>query len=1753
MQGQISTIQGQLGVTSGSISTTNLTATGSISALGDVTSGNISMRNLQESIYNLQAAVQPILPSAGAMNTQSYFGANTEPNQQYRTIGDDTMSKHVYDIGGLTTENIQYLQLDSSANLPSMLGNPVAPVIHQNTTGTYLFGSAQQNISFTGAYNLALYPYISNNQNRTTRREQFNLLQDLNLITGTYAGGYTGFVSAWGSGFEDVSGIWRYGNSSASIYSRDNIINSSADGFHWYGKYSYIWRYDTSSKQVIARSVVNMTKTLWGASNSQQWLNATLTDGFITSLGNDSFVVNINNQATYGLMIFDANLTPKNIIQMTAFGGINTNSPFVTANNFGNETNNFYTLQQDQVRGMIVKRWGFNQLGTGSYTSLLDGSNVNIFSGNTGTDATLIYVWSSSQASYNSLDRSNLLMRGSCVTPLSNAKWDTASGKLNVFALCTGAPASPTGVYASADGQYLVPIRQFNTMPDAYVAGDKIQTASFTRDPLTGEYNPLSVCYPLVDIRDSVVLATGAFRNVSTAATGSWREGYTQLTFYTGSSTGARTAGKQVMCVSVCCITGGYNQPAYYQDGNDAGRGVFYFPNNRRIFQDVYGQTYQQSVDATGTYFQQNFFYNGAVKLSDLAVKFYPAGGLVTVPQYLDTKTNVLYVQQPNGSYLSSPGSAVDPSSNASLRQYILNNGFAVRYQLTSYNLTKPFTGGFADFAYPNTTYTNPFNPLIPPNADIFANVPAQPIYGTFDMPDGHVFDSTQTYVSDEWDLNASFIDYRNGTGTKFFLPTGSPYADWQYNSVFNESYNTNYGNYVSLSATGVRDYFNLCQSALASPAVRVLLPGETYTGANNLTPQTVGANKIVFQVLGEVFNGQPIKMTFSPSGANAITLTDWQAKQLNYYGGGIYGNPSVWQDSKGNAHLLVGAGNLSYCPAYEMFDSANYCARKFLAEQTGGNLPMSATTLRLLSMDNLQSVPGAGLKSSAMGVNTAIYNANGKLLFDCTLQGIFALWGALSFVCNDIWPGTYVQARNRRTGSAGPFDVFPCGPSTMPYYPSLWNSNAYGERPSLTGQQVLECLALIRQLVEYHVQYLSNRKRAVIANMTVQLNMKTLQVEQIIRGRANFVELYNQIQGAWGPELYIMDSSTTNADEVDSAVTCGSEYIYQRGKTQHKLWKKSLAESVYTTPSAAAVNVSYNGKTRFACSYDGILGQQITNSLGTNIPISYTYGNLSEILELWTITSSLNSAGNMYLGKQGGKDVFGFGQYYAPGNLVTANGLSVNPMRPTNFTNKVQDPLNGTIELQNNLRVKADGKSTVALIDLAYTFAGMNSFQYSSARRGIESFTISEDGQSIQKFFYCGQSTPNSYPLTLNTGAVGTFDTNSNFDFGTQQNPWIFRSAAYAGVAGGLVCTMAFAVNDLIIFSFARYLRFYRADNGDYLGQMLASDCMWDESYLPDATVPSSFLGTMGYNAPNPFGGTTYITGRNGAQEVSNFAQMLYNKGNLYVVGGGYGRSAYASYGRNLLRFNLQQNVPGTVTLTSLLVATGSVGANNTQTVVFKPQDALAQNSGLFCLLTTFKTTDYFNNLKPEYSAIDLDYDSLFMSGVTAIAIYDPTNLVLSSYQASSLDISSKFVNGGSWYERTGISFKTLLASGKVKFLYGGQIPYKCRAQTPYTISDDQIDEARVIRRQKQLLGEYYRAKGQVSSYQGYGQLGPNGQLPDNGLYWDNNQRVWSTMRHKPYYNWFYATTTPSVAVIYNQPLGFTDVGTGRPLTTPL
>jgi hypothetical protein len=108
---------------------------------------------------------------------------------------------------------------------------------------------------------------------------------------------------------------------------------------------------------------------------------------------------------------------------------------------------------------------------------------------------------------------------------------------------------------------------------------------------------------------------------------------------------------------------------------------------------------------------------------------------------------------------------------------------------------------------------------------------------------------------------------------------------------------------------------------------------------------------------------------------------------------------------------------------------------------------------------------------------------------------------------------------------------------------------------------------------------------------------------------------------------------------------------------------------------------------------------------------------------------------------------------------------------------------------------------------------------------------------------------------------------------------------------------------------------------------------------------------------------------------------------------------------------------------MTSIYVPTGSVGSYNSQQVIFKWNEAQTMNGGLFCLLTTFRTSDQYNARYSFYANKDAGYDALFDTGITAIGVYIPADLSLAPFQAVSRIINSKIVNGGSWYQRTGMS----------------------------------------------------------------------------------------------------------------------------------
>ena len=1678
-------------VTPTGIVTPSVISTGAVSALGDVTSGLISMRALQDAIYNLQANINPVTPLAGSMNTQSYYGANTVPNQSYRAAIDDYSSKHVYDQGGLSSDNIQYLQVDSNANIPSALSNEIIPSFFQNASGTYMIGSSQCALYFTGSVGGYVGTAQGSNRNRLTRREQFNLLQDIGQLTGTYAGGYTGFSSAWNSGLIQVADVY---SQSATIFSEANLLNAQTDAnIHTWGNYGWVWRYDTATKQVIARSVPNMTQTLWGT-GSNVWKNATVPQGWITSIGNGWFSVPIINPSTYGILVFDIDLNPITIMQASAYAGPLSGVAGIDPLKFNTQAGTYKTfeVQTDQIRGAIVKRFGFNQLGTGTYTDLSTGQQVDVFSGNTGSQATFLYVSSSSQASYNASEAISNGTKGSMISPLSTAKWDNSQGKLICWALCTGAvvgPPSPSyvGTIASANGWRLVPIAIYRSSPDDYLKGDTLSVHSFTYDSLLGITKPLTILYPIVDIRDEQVYCTGAFRSqTGTFFASEFTNGMKQTTISTGGNFTGATSGIQTFAISVCCMTGSDNSTAYLPYGY--GSTTIPFPRNKRHWEDLYGQYYYQYTDATGTYFQQNWMMDGIIQLSDIKVKWYASA--TSQPFYVDDLTGKRYYQQIDGTYKDAvSGGAVDPSINASLRQAIMNNGFVIRHVYAQYSLRQAPTGSGN---VTNGTYTAPMNPIPPPVSSANNNSCPTPVFADFDMPDGTVFDSTAIYASEPFDL--TYIDWSSYTGTV----GGSAAGVW----------NDNFGSTGLYDANNIKALFNFAQLGLSANVVDVKLPGEAYTGAGNGKTGNVPAGKVVFEVKGEVFNGQPMKMTFQTGSAGNAILTEFQAKQLNYYGGGLYGNTSLWQESNGESHIMVGHSNSYYVPFSETFESNNYVARRFIQDlQTTGALAsiISARTLRKLGLDNVQATPGPTLRTSYTKINDGIYNANGKYIMDCTRKGVIMFLYAL-------------QTMVRGTSASNPIplpvvDQITGVDSTVgsdkvgaPYAVTMWKYNAYGEIVTLNGSEFKEAWALAERLIGYFNSYLSNRYRGHFSNLSTMINARTMRVEQVIRSRINYTSFFTQASRDQPGviDYFWYDYGVNNEDEVEGIPTSGSKYMAQKSKRSIKMWK------IQDMLRSLAVPIS-NGsnRPRFALQYDGSLGAQpAISATGSALPYTdNTYGCIGHFSTVFYNIANL-AGGMAYAGKQGGKDCF---VYTVQAQMACAYNAQAGGYPTVVMSNTKRLNVPKTYEKGIIPKWSDDGQViTFAGPPISgqsfTTMANAATVNVPFATKEVGCFTMNDNETDIINNWSSIFVYPNHPELQAVTGPAGAVNYTSMNLTRAAQN--------YSRSNGILVNSTILVVNDLAIVGHGDKMSFFKLDTGEEVANILSDDFDWDEVSLPDYMLQSN---------NNIYG-----------SEVHGLGAPAYMNGQFYILGGGVGRQAQASVGRNISRFNIKVQTPITMNLQTLF-ATGS------STVCFSPQDALAQNGGMFCLLTTFKTTDYYNVRKPEYASVDSNYDNLFLSGITAIGVYIPSDVNLGIYQVTSLDLSTKFVNGGSWFERTNISFKSLLDAGYVKFLYAGQIPYKCAAQTPFIVSEDQRQEAVMARRQKRLLQEYLRTKN-----------GSTAPYPDNGCYVENNTTFINSVKFKPYYDWIDPKNS-STAVIYNQSLGYTDVSTGRPLPTPL
>ena len=1636
-------------VTPSGIVTSQVVSTGPITSYSTVQGTNIS--TMQQQIYALQTS-----QSSNQPTTASYFGGYNTLNSEYRGVVDDYHSKHVYDNNVLSSDNIQYLQLASKTPYPTNACPAYSSVYFQTGSSQYMFGISSMNLFYDG-------PTGTFNDNHITRREMFNLLQDIGNLTGTYSSaygaGYTGFTSVWKGGFDNLNDLWNQGVTTDADY--PNVLRNVGEADQWnFGTHAAIYRYDIVNKTVISRTISNIVRTMNTGSTSQL---ATSSNGPVTMLGNGMLLIPLTNSSTYGIVICDYNLNPICLLQSNQYAGVLSGRPGLDPLDFSlqGQADNTFGLGRDQVRTTIVKDWTLSDLGTGTFTSLFNGKKVDIFNGN--STAKILYVSSTSQGQYSQQDLLSCNLKTSIMTPLASSKWDLSVGKLIAWALVQTSTGTSDANFSAIGNYNLIPIKMYKTAPDNYVAGDTLSIHSFTADPFnTGAYLPLKVWYPMVDNRDVVTFADSVWKS-----TGAWTEGFNQTTFTSGSSTGYSTAGLHRMNLGVIGMTG----------------------SRKDYWQDVYALPYVKTETATGTYFKQSLYGYGGIFFSDPYSRFYvptPENG--NKREYLTYNSSGVYLDKytqtgTDGNYYNSLGQ-IDTSENATIRKTILNNGFGRRYGFGSFDLAKSYNQGGIT------------NPLVPP---VFSNTllpGGQSLEVDFFFPHGLTYSLTGVYDSREFSLTQTDLCTFTGSND----PTTME-------ALSNPNYQVGTRTY---SATGIDTLLTTVQGGFPTQTiqvdpsrpnlvVRVLYPGESYSPDNNGSTTTVGAGKIAFRVLGEVLNCQPIEMKWESSAAGVATLTDFQAKQLNYYGCGLYGFTSLLTDSEGKHHIAVGSSNMNYMPWSEQTQSANIVAKLIIRDAQAGTLPCSFSTLYKLGFItstgslNIKTTPQVG-NYMVNNQQTTIQTLGGFEIADCTIFGMQRFLTNISCLAAGIVPNTTFTTKDLRNGGAatGNWGV------THSNYTIISSTGPAGLQ-LLNTDEYLEAQALYERMQMYRSYAMSNRLRRVVASNTAIVDARNLQLEQIVRGRCYPWELYNHVsRDAPNESDWRRMDFGINQDEVHGVSTCGSTWAALTSKTHIKMFKLAKLLGAKSTLISSS-----NDRSNFACSYDGIMGFQPDGSIG----------NLQKYINMNGFASI---AGNTsYIGKYGSKDFFLSTPCSEQGTFGPHTIPLIIPIR-------ANERINDDLSWGNGATLSQDGKS---LIIARFQGTLRRNMASATSKWGVPigskyyfSFVVNDSETDVQMVWHTLM--PNEGDYTLLNGAPNNVTTpanSANADI-TKNNVAVFSG-----------CPML--VNDLLfaIIPGAFKVAIIKATTGEILGYMYGDDLDFSVNLLPSK---------WNFNLSKPT-----------ASEPMGIHNLSYaaNVGEIHIPLGGQRFATKAAYGRNIATLKPIVNAPATMSMTGLYVPAGSVGSYNSQPVVFAPQDTTSYNSNIFCLLTTFKTTDKFNQKLSYYINSDAGYDALFNAGITAIAVNIPSDTLLAGYQAASLNIANKIVNGGQWYQRTGMSLASLMPY--VKFMYAGQIPYACASNSAYGLysglapNASQIIEAKQIRRQKKLLQEYFRTTtGNTSPY------------PDNGFYLYNNPNTFNTT-YKNYWDWgSYPTNVrdPVLSEIYNQPLGYTDVGTGRPLQAP-
>ena len=152
--------------------------------------------NIKE-INRLKLKLRDIENNGVAITTEPYNNIDTQLNQCKYDVVDEYHSKHYYDKNGPNSENLQYLQLDSTTNIPSSTAGTMNCCYYEDSTGSYMLGVSTQSLY----YNTTIYGTSdTNNFNRLTKREMFNLLQDITVLdtsSNPIDTNYNTFISIW--------------------------------------------------------------------------------------------------------------------------------------------------------------------------------------------------------------------------------------------------------------------------------------------------------------------------------------------------------------------------------------------------------------------------------------------------------------------------------------------------------------------------------------------------------------------------------------------------------------------------------------------------------------------------------------------------------------------------------------------------------------------------------------------------------------------------------------------------------------------------------------------------------------------------------------------------------------------------------------------------------------------------------------------------------------------------------------------------------------------------------------------------------------------------------------------------------------------------------------------------------------------------------------------------------------------------------------------------------------------------------------------------------------------------------------------------------------------------------------------------------------------------------------------------------------------------------------------------------------------